>query len=92
MGVCESVDTATNAMSTSEARKQGVRAELLPSTVRSVLSGWHAAEGAGVQSHGSAAFRGTSLAFIISQTMSGHTGHGAFQVAARVRACADGVA
>ena len=33
MGICNSGDTLTNAMSRSEARKQGVRVELLPSTV-----------------------------------------------------------
>ena len=69
-----------------------MRAELLPSTLRSVLCGWHAAEVVGVQLHGSAAFRGTSLARTISQAMSGHTELGSFQVAARVRPCADGVA
>ena len=92
MGICNSGDTLTNAMSTSEARKQGVRVELLPSTVQSLLCGWHAAEVVGVHTHGSAAFRGTSLALIISQAMSGHTGHGSFLLAALVRACADGVA
>ena len=66
-----------------------MRAELLPSTVRSVLFGWHAAEVVAVRLHGSAAFRGTSLALIISQAMSEH---GSFLVAARVSACADGVA
>ena len=44
-----------------------------------------------MQSHGSAAFRGISLALIINQAMSGHTGPGSSLVAARVRTCADGV-